>query len=110
MPATALALRPAPLAPATHRRNACNGPRSWTDLPPGHVVRRMHCGAFEVLGLPDVSPEFPTRRAAEGWLATRLQALPARLRPRHRPCLCCTTPILSDGPHHRLCDGCRGLA
>jgi hypothetical protein len=26
---------------------------------------------------------------------------------RTRPCLCCQTPITSEGPHHRLCDPCR---
>lgn len=27
-----------------------------------------------------------------------------------RPCLCCSTIILSEGPHHRLCDDCRRSA
>ena len=27
-----------------------------------------------------------------------------------RPCLCCSTPIISEGPQHRLCPTCRGKA
>lgn len=99
----------APPAPLPPRRTACNGPRATIDLPPGLCVRRMHSGAFEVLGLRDPSPEFSTRRQGEVWLATQIAALPARLRPRERTCLSCTTATFtSDGPHHRLCDPCRG--
>lgn len=27
---------------------------------------------------------------------------------RERPCLCCTAPFVSQGPHNRLCETCRG--
>lgn len=30
---------------------------------------------------------------------------PAR---RERPCLCCSTKFMSEGPHNRLCGRCRG--
>lgn len=36
------------------------------------------------------------------------QILTERTRPkRRRPCITCGTPILSEGPHHRMCTGCR---
>ena len=35
-------------------------------------------------------------------------AIERRLTPKIlRPCLCCGTPIRSEGPHHRLCKTCR---
>lgn len=32
----------------------------------------------------------------------------AREKASRRPCLRCTQPFLSEGPHHRLCERCRG--
>lgn len=30
-------------------------------------------------------------------------------KPTVRPCLCCTHPFLSEGPHNRLCQKCRKI-
>lgn len=96
--------------PAALARPTRPGAHSYCDVPPGPTVRRMKYGLFEVIGLRDLSPEFPSRPAAERWLADRLAELPAHQRPRPRACLSCGTGFQSDGAHHRLCDGCRGGA
>lgn len=75
----------------------------------GPSVRRLHHLSFEVVGFPDVSPIFQTRREAERWLAKKIESLPERLRPRVRSCRCCGTDFRSDGPHNRLCNACRRL-
>jgi hypothetical protein len=45
--------------------------------------------------------------AAEDRL-NEIKAQPAKAaKVRRRKCLCCEAEILSEGPHHRLCNHCR---
>ncbi len=73
----------------------------------GPAVRRLDCW-YEVAGIPGVeSPMFRLRKDAERWLAEQLAKMPTHLRPRERKCMCCAQEFHSDGPHIRLCKGCR---
>ncbi len=49
------------------------------------------------------------KTAAGEWCAPRNPAAVAEPRhpPKRRACLCCGRQFLSEGPHHRLCGGCR---
>lgn len=65
------------------------------------VVRQVLRGYYPYEG--------PTKRrilkvAAEAGLAPAPEPAKAL---RERPCLCCGATILSEGPHHRLCQVCR---
>lgn len=67
------------------------------------VVRQVLRGYYPYEG--------PTKRrilkvAAEAGLAPTPDAAKAL---RERPCLCCGETILSEGPHHRMCQSCRRL-
>ena len=42
--------------------------------------------------------------------ALGLERKQRRASAKRRPCLCCATPIASEGPHHRLCGPCRARA
>lgn len=46
-------------------------------------------------------------RRAESSVYRRLDSLAARPVRRERPCMCCGTKFMSDGPHNRLCGRCR---
>ncbi|MBW4984777.1 hypothetical protein KZZ07_19740 [Mameliella sp. CS4] len=50
-----------------------------------------------------VSPQVSSLRAAEDFC----RDLNREARRRLRPCLCCGSPFLSEGPHNRMCDRCR---
>lgn len=75
----------------------------------GKMVRRIHNGLFQIIGLPTDAndPTFPDRGAAEEWLAERLPTLHPRLKRGPRACLTCQSSFTSEGPHNRLCDRCR---
>lgn len=87
----------------------------------GRVPRQPYVcadrGRFYVRGLPDcvASPGgFASRRAAEVWLegkadllALALEAELAAGKGKVRSCMCCERDFTSEGPHNRLCDGCR---
>ncbi len=50
-------------------------------------------------------------RRPESSVYRRLETLAQQARRpgrRKRPCLCCKTPFMSEGPHNRLCGRCRG--
>jgi len=65
---------------------------------------RPHLHGFAVFdGLARVSG-LMSRSHAE----TRMEAIEQERRMKRRPCLCCSAPFLSEGPHNRLCKGCRG--
>lgn len=81
-----------------------------TANPSGPHVIRMKSSAFEVVGLPDISPVFKVRAEAEKWMRNQLARLPESRRPRERTCLCCGRPFESEGPHNRMCNPCRGRA
>ena len=40
----------------------------------------------------------------------RCEELARAARRKRRPCITCGKPFLSDGPHHRMCKGCRAWA
>lgn len=82
-------------------------PDHWRDL-----VRRCDSATYLITGLPlDAGdPLFKDRDQAESWLAARLPDLEKQMKRKIRPCLCCRTSMLSDGPHNRLCDSCRAAA
>jgi hypothetical protein len=46
---------------------------------------------------------FATQRRRDEIAATRAKAAKVR----RRKCLCCEAEVLSEGPHHRLCNHCR---
>lgn len=48
------------------------------------------------------SCEFAATQAANG--------IEFRARRTERPCLCCGEPMVSTGPHHRMCNSCRQAA
>lgn len=75
------------------------------------MVRRLSAGAFQIIGLPDgdVSPVFPTRAQAEGWLERQLPRLKGMSARKARPCLRCSEVFDSEGPHNRMCAQCRCL-
>lgn len=47
------------------------------------------------------------RRTPEHVLADYRKPAPAQTKKGTRPCLCCRQPFPSQGPHNRLCPGCR---
>ncbi len=78
------------------------GPRT------GPRVERVDNTAYQVLGLPELSPLFATHETAQRWLERALaKARPAH-KPKERSCMCCQTAFVSEGFHHRLCGRCRG--
>lgn len=97
-------------APA-HRPGHAARKATAVQLPPHYasMVRRMDSHTFQIVGLPcDLDPApFKHRDQAERWLADRLPVLQKRLKRGPRPCLCCGREMISDGPHHRMCDTCR---
>ncbi len=78
--------------------------------PSGPRVVRVGNGEFQAVGLIEVSPVFPTRAAAEGWLKPQLAKVPASKRPQTRSCMRCRSDFLSEGFHHRMCTHCRNVA
>lgn len=90
-------------------RAACNSsrlPEHWASM-----IRRIENGMFQIVGLPiDVNdPTFRYRDKAEDWLAERLPDLAPRMKRGYRPCMSCQSTFLSEGPHNRRCDPCRGV-
>ncbi|WP_425099172.1 hypothetical protein [Tropicibacter sp. S64] len=45
--------------------------------------------------------------ATQAQAEARLDDLKRAAQRRRRPCMCCRTSFLSDGPHNRLCNVCR---
>jgi hypothetical protein len=78
--------------------------------PTGPRVVRVGNGEFQAVGLIEVSPIFPTRAAAEGWLKPQLTKVPASKRPQTRCCMRCRSDFQSEGFHHRMCNSCRNSA
>lgn len=78
----------------------------------GPRVERLVSGgdAFQVIGIPELSPTFKTRADAERWLAARIKSLPPSICPRDRACLRCGGIFPSEGFHNRLCAACRTMA
>lgn len=73
-----------------------------------HVVVAYLC-AWAVVDADGVLITGPLvhKSYAQG-LARELDASLSEVRPKNeRKCLCCPTMFLSEGPHNRLCDGCR---
>lgn len=81
-----------------------------TPRPTGPRVVRVGNGEFQAVGLPEISPLFPTRGAAEGWLRPQLAKVPASRRPQMRRCMCCRAAFKSEGFHNRMCTPCRNVA
>ncbi len=80
------------------------GPRK---LGSGPRVEYLASGEYQILGLPDLSPTFPSRAEGEAWLDGQLGGVsPARL-PRVRPCIRCGHSFTSEGFHNRMCGTCR---
>lgn len=50
-----------------------------------------------------VSPQLSTKGLAQ----SRCDAMNDDGRKTRRPCITCRTPFLSEGPHNRMCPGCR---
>jgi len=76
------------------------------------VARRLHAPSW--VAVRDTAAEMGlcAKTAAGSWVVPgdpAAVAMPPR-RPKRRPCLRCGRPMLSDGPHHRLCTGCRAAA
>lgn len=73
-------------------------------------VRRHH-GHYAVFDGPDrVSTVFSSMAEAEARLLVIEAERARKARLRERPCLSCGTAFLSEGPHHRMCQRCRGRA
>lgn len=77
--------------------------------PTGPRVVRVRNGGFQAVGLPEVSPMFASRAAAESWLQPRLDCVPASMRQQLRRCLHCGLEFQSEGFHNRMCTPCRHL-
>lgn len=71
------------------------------------VIRISNADGFQVIGLPQLSPQFRVRAEAEKWLRAALAKAPESRRPRTRACLCCGRSFDSEGFHNRLCGPCR---
>jgi len=71
------------------------------------IVKKWGYGYAVFDGSERVSAEVSQRAYAEAWL-DRMEAerRAAKMR-RHRPCLRCGEVMLSQGPHHRMCELCR---
>ncbi|MDD9731877.1 hypothetical protein PVW46_18380 [Mameliella sp. AT18] len=50
-----------------------------------------------------VSNQVSSRSVAED----RCDELNREARRRRRPCICCGVSFISEGPHNRMCNGCR---
>ena len=78
--------------------------------PSGLRVEVSHGRFYEVLGLTFASPLFESRAEAEAWAARHEGKLPSNRQAKVRGCITCGTSFLSEGAHHRMCNGCRAMA
>ncbi len=84
-------LDPAPLAPVLPVRVAC--------------AKRHVYLVVDATGRA-VSQEYWEKERAEAAMERIIRAA----RVVTRPCLCCRTPFLSEGPHNRMCPSCRNTS
>ena len=90
----------APVSTIGGKRGLMTGPRVM-------VIKEGGRTAYEVNGLPTMSPNFRTRAEADLWMREQVAKLPASCQPRERACLCCGHRFMSEGAHNRLCTSCR---
>jgi hypothetical protein len=78
--------------------------------PSGLRVVKAETRFFQVLGSTTASPLFESRAEAEAWAARHEGKLPSNRQAKERACITCGTSFLSEGAHHRMCNGCRAMA